>query len=219
MQIAMDGPAGAGKSTIAKQIAKALHITYLDTGAMYRAITKGVIDHKIDFADQEAIARYAEGAVIAFRGQRVFLDGEEVTEAIRTPEVSQHTSDVAPIPAVRKVLVQQQRRIAEGTDVIMDGRDIGSAVLPNADYKFYLDAAVSERAKRRYAELNEKGGLDGKTLEDIEADIAKRDYNDSHRAADPLVCCDDAVRIDTTHMTIPEVVACVIDHVEAGKAK
>ena len=219
MQIAMDGPAGAGKSTIAKQIAKALHITYLDTGAMYRAITKGVIDHQIDFADQEAIARYAEGAVIAFKGQRVFLDGEEVTEAIRTPEVSQHTSDVAPIPAVRKVLVQQQRRIAEGTDVIMDGRDIGSAVLPNADYKFYLDAAVSERAKRRYAELNEKGGLDGKTLEDTEADIAKRDYNDSHRAADPLVCCDDAVRIDTTHMTIPEVVACVIDHVEAGKAK
>ena len=219
MQIAMDGPAGAGKSTIAKQIAKALHITYLDTGAMYRAITKGVIDHQIDFADQEAIARYAEGAVIAFKGQRVFLDGEEVTEAIRTPEVSQHTSDVAPIPAVRKVLVQQQRRIAEGTDVIMDGRDIGSAVLPNADYKFYLDAAVSERAKRRYAELNEKGGLDGKTLEDIEADIAKRDYNDSHRAADPLVCCDDAVRIDTTHMKIPEVVACVIDHVEAGKAK
>ena len=219
MQIAIDGPAGAGKSTIAKQIAKTLNITYLDTGAMYRAITKGVIDRKIDFADQKAIAQYEASAVITFKGQRVFLDGEEVTEGIRTPEVSEHTSEVAPITEVRKVLVQQQQRIAEGTDVIMDGRDIGSTVLPNADYKFYLDAAVSERAKRRYEELQEKGGLNGKTLTDIEADIARRDYNDSHRAVDPLVCCDDAVRIDTTHMTIPEVVACVIDHVEDGTAK
>ncbi|MGN0193851.1 MAG: (d)CMP kinase [Pseudoramibacter sp.] len=205
MQIAMDGPAGAGKSTIAKRVAKALKITYLDTGAMYRAITKGVIDHGIAFDDQKAIAAYAQKAVIEFQGDRIFLDGKEVTKAIRTPEVSAHTSDVASIPEVRKVLVQAQQRIAKGTDVIMDGRDIGSRVLPNADYKFYLDAAVSERAKRRYDELKAKNALGGKTLSEIEADIEKRDYLDSHREVDPLICCEDACRVDTTEMSIDQV--------------
>ncbi|MCH4072643.1 (d)CMP kinase [Pseudoramibacter sp.] len=217
MQIAMDGPAGAGKSTIAKCVAKKLKITYLDTGAMYRAITKGVIDRGICFDDQDAIAEYAHQAVIAFKGDQIFLDGQDVTRAIRTPEVSAHTSDVASVPEVRKVLVQAQQQIAEGTDVIMDGRDIGSRVLPNADYKFYLDAAVSERAKRRYDELKAKKALDGKTLADIEADIEKRDYLDSHREVDPLVCCEDAHRIDTTAMTIDQVCDCLIEIIKKPK--
>ncbi len=217
MQIAMDGPAGAGKSTIAKRVAKELQITYLDTGAMYRAITKGVMDHGISFHDQKAISQYAKQAVIAFEGNRIFLDGQDVTEAIRTTEVSAHTSDVAPIPEVRSVLVKAQQQIAEGTDVIMDGRDIGSRVLPNADYKFYLDAAVSERAKRRYEELKAKKALEGKTLSDIEADIEKRDYLDSHRKVDPLMCCEDACRIDTTEMSIDQVCARIIELIKDPK--
>ena len=215
MQIAIDGPAGAGKSTIAKQIAKTLNITYLDTGAMYRAITKGVIDRKIDFADQKAIAQYAASAVITFKGQRVFLDGEEVTEGIRTPEVSEHTSEVAPIPEVRKVLVQQQQRIAEGTDVIMDGRDIGSTVLPNADYKFYLDAAVSERAKRRYEELQEKGGTE--TMEQVLEDIRQRDYNDTHRELNPLRKAEDAIEVDSTDMSPQEVIDAIYRRIKDGQ--
>ncbi|MBM6969003.1 (d)CMP kinase [Pseudoramibacter alactolyticus] len=210
MQIAIDGPAGAGKSTIAKMVAAQLNIVYLDTGAMYRAITYAALSHRLDFDDTAAVAALAETAVIRFEGRQVFLNDEDVTAAIRDPEVSRFTSKVAVIPEVRALLVAQQQKIAGDTDVIMDGRDIGSVVLPEADYKFYLDATVEERARRRFNELKEKGQLGDKTLAAIEADIAQRDYNDAHRDVGPLVCCDDAVRVDTTGLDIPDVCAVIL---------
>lgn len=206
MQIAIDGPAGAGKSTIAKRVARTLGITYLDTGAMYRAVTVNVLNTYDDFSDKEKIVTAAENAKIRFDGEKVFLNDTDVTAVIRQPEVSRHTSDVAGIAQVRKILVAEQQQIAADTDVIMDGRDIGSVVLPNADVKIYLDATVEERARRRYAELKERGTLGGKTLDMIMQDIAQRDYNDTHRDASPLVCCDDAVRVDTTGLDIDGVV-------------
>lgn len=202
MQIAIDGPAGAGKSTIAKRVAQALHITYLDTGAMYRAVTVYVMEKYGDFSNKNQIIDAAKDAKIGFDGEQVFLNGQDVTKAIRKPEISQHTSDVAGISEVREILVKEQQQIAADTDVIMDGRDIGSVVLPDADVKIYLDATAAERAKRRYDELKERGTLGDKTLEMIQQDIEQRDYNDTHRDASPLVCCDDAVRVDTTGLDI-----------------
>lgn len=203
MQIAIDGPAGAGKSTIAKIIAERTGILYLDTGAMYRAITYGALKAGIDWQDQQSIIDIAANSRITFDQNRVILNGEDITEAIRMPEVSKHTSDVAVISEVREILVNEQRRIAAGTSVIMDGRDIGSVVLPDADYKFYLDATVRERAQRRLKEFEDKGLT--KTLQEVERDIAQRDYNDMHRKAGPLVCVPDAVVIDTTGKDISTV--------------
>lgn len=215
MQIAVDGPAGAGKSTIAKIVAKALGIQYLDTGAMYRAITYGVLSRGIDFDDQAAVTDLAEHSEIRFDGAEVFLDGVRVTEEIRTPEVSRNTSKVACIAAVRRCMVAQQQAIAKAQSVIMDGRDIGSVVLPKADYKFYLDASVAERAKRRYEELLAKGTTD-KTLAEIKEDIVTRDYNDSHRTEGPLVCTEDAVVVDTTGMDIQAVSDYLLSVVKKG---
>lgn len=212
MQIAVDGPAGAGKSTIAKLIAKEKKITYLDTGAMYRAVTLDVLKNGGDFQDVKKIIELTRKAEISFQGQQVFLNGEDVTEAIRRPVVSRHTSDVAKIPEVRELLVDRQREIAKNVSVIMDGRDIGSVVLPDADYKFYLDASVEERAKRRYDELVEKGT--DKSLEDIKKDIERRDYNDMHRDAGPLVCCDDAIVVDTTGMGINDVCRKILSYIK-----
>lgn len=213
MQIAVDGPAGAGKSTIAKRIAAVLGITYLDTGAMYRAVALNVIKTNGDFSNKDQVIAAAVQAKIRFDGERVYLNGEDVTKAIRKPAVSRHASDVASNADVRAILVQQQQQIAADTDVIMDGRDIGSVVLPKADYKFYLDATPEERAKRRYAELAERGTLGTKTLETIQADIEQRDHNDMHRAASPLVCVPDAIRIDTTGLDIDGVVNAVLSHI------
>ncbi|MDO4288876.1 MAG: (d)CMP kinase [Eubacterium sp.] len=214
MQIAVDGPAGAGKSTIAKIIAKQLGIQYLDTGAMYRAITYGVLSRGIDFEDQQAVTALAQNSEISFEGSEVFLDGRRVTEEIRTPEVSKNTSRVACIAAVRQCMVAQQRAIAGRQSVIMDGRDIGSVVLPEADYKFYLDASVEERARRRFEELKAKGT--DKSLEEIKADIITRDYNDSHREEGPLVCTEDAVVVDTTGMDIQGVSQYILSFIERG---
>ena len=215
MQIAIDGPAGAGKSTIAKLVAKKLGITYLDTGAMYRAVTLAVKKQGGDFNDQEEMIQIAKESEIALLDQRVFLNGEDVTDAIRTPEISKHTSDVAPVAEIRDILVEEQRRIAKGTSVIMDGRDIGTVVLPEADYKFYLDADAAVRAERRYKELLEKGT--DQTLEDIKRDIIQRDYNDMHRQSSPLVKADDAVVIDSTSMKIDEVVETIISYIHSSK--
>ena len=212
MQIAIDGPAGAGKSTIAKLVAKKLGITYLDTGAMYRAVTLAVMRREGSFNDQSAMIKIAEECEISFSDRQVFLNGEDVTDAIRTPDVSKHTSDVAPVSEIRDILVEEQRRIAKGTSVIMDGRDIGSVVLPDADYKFYLDADASVRAERRYKELLEKGT--DQTLEEIKQDIIQRDYNDMHRKSGPLIKADDAVVIDSTSMGIDEVAKTIISYID-----
>ena len=216
MQIAIDGPAGAGKSTIAKIIAKELGILYLDTGAMYRAITYGVWKNKMDFSDQEAIADFTRENTIDFKGTDVYLSGEKVTEEIRLPIVSKHTSDVACIGEVRRLLVRQQQSIAGSHSVIMDGRDIGSVVLPEADYKFYLDASIDERARRRAIEQQAKG-ID-QDFDSIRESIVVRDYNDSHRDEGPLVCTEDAVVLDTTGKSIEEVCQVILENIRGGKA-
>lgn len=203
MQIAIDGPAGAGKSTIAKIIAKENNMLYLDTGAMYRAVTYGVLKAGVAWNDASAITQVALQSVIDFDGPKVFLNGEDVSEVIRTPEVSKNIFHVADLPAVREILVDQQRRIAGETSVIMDGRDIASVVLPNADIKIFLDADVEERARRRHIELQAKGIE--KSFDDIKSEIAARDEADRSRPVGALICVPDAIVVDTTGKSIEEV--------------
>ena len=206
--IAIDGPAGAGKSTIAKALARELGAMYLDTGAMYRAIglhmlRKGLVN------DPDAVAANVNDVDIEVRHvdgvQRIFLSGEDVSEAIRQPEVSMVTSTVSAIPAVRARLVALQQQIAEGHDVIMDGRDIGTKVLPNATLKIYLTASAEERARRRCLELEEKGMAE--PYEKVLKEMIERDYQDTHRAASPLTRADDAVLVDSSDLTLEQSVA------------
>ena len=206
--IAIDGPAGAGKSTVAKAVATELNAMYLDTGAMYRAfglymLRRGAIKDKSAIIaavdDVDITVEFIDGA------QHIFLGDEDVTEAIRESEVSMAASDVSAVPEVRERMVALQRKIAEGHDVIMDGRDIGTKVLPNATLKIYLTASVEERARRRCLELEQKGMPEpyDKVLEEMKA----RDYQDTHRAATPLRPAADAVTVDTTNNTLEESVA------------
>ena len=206
--IAIDGPAGAGKSTVAKAVATELNAMYLDTGAMYRAfglymLRRGAIKDKSAIIaavdDVDITVEFIDGA------QHIFLGGEDVSDAIREPEVSMAASEVSTVPEVRERMVALQRKIAEGHDVIMDGRDIGTKVLPNATLKIYLTASVEERARRRCLELEQKGNPEPyeKVLEDMKA----RDYQDTHRAASPLRPAADAVTVDTTNNTLEESVA------------
>lgn len=206
--IAIDGPAGAGKSTIAKIISKSLGIIYLDTGAMYRSVALKAIREGINTKDQEKLSNLVEKTDIkvTYSGdeQRIILDGEDVTKKIRTKEVSIGASDVSAVPAVRIKMVELQREIADKNSVVMDGRDIGTYVLPNADYKFFLTASVEERAKRRFKEQIEKGVKDI-TLEEVKKDIEYRDKNDSSRDFAPLRKAEDAIEIDTTNISAQEV--------------
>ena len=207
INIALDGPSGAGKSTIAKRVAEALGILYLDTGAMYRALGLTALNRGIDPKDAEKVAEMAartEITVTLEAGvQHTFADGEDVTGLIRTPEVAAAASAVSAVPAVRRQMVAIQRQIAAETDMILDGRDIGTFVLPDTPYKFFLNATPEERARRRYTELLAKGVEC--TFEQILRDIQRRDENDSNRAFAPLKKAEDAVEIDTTHLTIDEV--------------
>ncbi|WKY43862.1 (d)CMP kinase [Eubacteriaceae bacterium ES2] len=213
MQIAIDGPAGAGKSTIAKKIAQIYGITYLDTGAMYRCIAHCVLKELGDcFTDQAAIIGIAESAEIEFKKDQVFCNGEDVTLEIRTPLVSRHTSDVAKISEVRDILVKQQQAYAQKNSVIMDGRDIASVVLPRAEFKFYLDADVTERANRRHKELLQKDMA--KDIEQIKQEIENRDENDKNRLVGPLRKVDEAILIDTTGLGIDEVVALIKSYID-----
>lgn len=208
MNIAIDGPAGAGKSTIAKRLAKKLGFIYVDTGAMYRAMAYYFLRHNIDAKDEKAIAAacpdvdvtitYANGE------QQVLLNGENVNGVIRNEEVGNMASSTSVYPVVRKKLVELQRQLAKSADVIMDGRDIGTCVLPDAQVKIYLTASSATRAKRRYDELTEKGvSCD---LAEIEKDIIDRDYRDMHRETSPLRQAEDAVLVDSSEMNIDEVV-------------
>ncbi|CAH0415846.1 (d)CMP kinase [Periweissella fabaria] len=215
IQVAIDGPASAGKSTIAKIIATQLGYIYVDTGAMYRTITLAAIRaNKITVgqtsADEQVISELLTNVEIGFapseNGQLVFLNDTDVTEDIRQADVNSLVSLVAAIPAVRTDLVERQRQLAATSSVVMDGRDIGTMVLPNAQVKIFLVASVAERAQRRFAE-NQAKGLDTElTLEEIEASIARRDYLDSHREVSPLKQADDAVLVDTTGLSIEQVV-------------
>lgn len=204
IQIAIDGPAGAGKSTIAKKLAKRLNYIYIDTGAMYRAITYKAIKNHINIQHAEEVIELAKNTQIMFSGDNIYLDDEIVNEEVRSPEVSKYVSYVAQIPEVRRILVEIQRNIANCNNVVMDGRDIGSHVLVNANMKIFLTASVEERARRRYSELLQKGL--NVSLSDIQREIIERDKMDSERKCSPLIKANDAVVIDTTGLTIEEVV-------------
>ena len=208
MNIAIDGPAGAGKSTIAKRLAKKLGFIYVDTGAMYRAMAYYFLQHNIDAKDENAIAAACPDVDVTITyengEQQVLLNGENVNGVIRNEEVGNMASSTSVYPVVRKKLVELQRQLAKSADVIMDGRDIGTCVLPDAQVKIYLTASSATRAKRRYDELTEKGvSCD---LAEIEKDIIDRDYRDMHRATSPLRQAEDAVLVDSSEMNIDEVV-------------
>lgn len=209
LNIAIDGPAGAGKSTIARALADKLGARYLDTGAMYRAVALLAERAGVDPGDGKAMERILPNADIAVRYddagvQHVYLSGEDVTGQLRTNSISMGASMVGLHMAVRRKLTELQRRVAEENDVVMDGRDITTNVLPDTPYKFYLTASVEERARRRYQQLLRRGGTD-KTLEEIEREIAARDKNDMERDYMPLRCAEDAVLIDSSSLTIDEV--------------
>lgn len=199
LSIAIDGPSGAGKSTISRLIAEKLGFIYVDTGALYRTIALYMLENTVDTADAVSVTENLSRISIETKHdglQRMFLNGRDVTEAIRRPELSLLASAVSAIPSVREFLLDTQRSFAQKNNVIMDGRDIGTTVLPNANLKIFLTAAAEDRANRRYLEQKEKGfDVD---YDSILSDINKRDYNDSHRAVSPLTRAADAILVDTT---------------------
>lgn len=211
--VAIDGPAGAGKSTIAKLVAKEKGYIYVDTGAMYRALAIHFLKKGLKPEDTELIKAACEDAEVSLQYengvQQVYLNGENVTHLLRTEEVGNMASVSSAIGEVRAKLLSLQRNLAAEKDVVMDGRDIGTNILPNADVKVYLTASVETRAKRRYLELQEKGVACN--LDEIAHDIEERDYRDMHRDIAPLKQADDAVFVDSSDMTIPEVVKTIID--------
>lgn len=207
--IAIDGPAAAGKSTVAKIVAKLLNFTYIDTGAMYRAFTQAVIKKGLDPKSEEQAVTLIDGISIELNEDgTVSCNGEDVTKIIREPLISGNVSYIAAMKPVRLALVELQRKMAAKKSVVMDGRDIGTYVLPNADVKIYQIASVETRAIRRYEENLEKGIKC--TLEDVQADVRKRDYIDSHREFAPLKPAPDSVLIDTSFMTINQAVEAVL---------
>ncbi len=210
--LAIDGPAGAGKSSVAKELAKALGAIYLDTGAMYRAVGLYMVRAGINTRDMDAVAAHAEEAVVDIRyvdgKQRVLLCGEDVTDLIRTPEMSAAASAVSAVPYVRVLLVARQQEIARAQSVVMDGRDIGTKVLPDANLKIFLTASPEERARRRFIEMGgEAAGVD---FDKLLAEINQRDWDDSHRAASPLCRAEDALEVDSSSMTKEEVIAHIL---------
>lgn len=209
MIIAIDGPAGAGKSTISKLLAKKIGFLYIDTGAMYRALTLKALEQNIDPSDTIGLVNMAKETKIDLVSEqegpiKVFLDSRDVSREIREPRITRFVSDIAKIRGVREVMLGLQRILGKQKDAVLDGRDIGTVVFPDADKKFYLDAQFDERVKRRYLELKEAG--QNITIEDIQRDLRNRDHIDSNREFAPLKKADDAIYVDTTKMTIEEVV-------------
>ena len=211
--IAIDGPAGAGKSSVAREVARALGAIYLDTGAMYRTVGLYMLRNGVDPKDSATVAARAHEAEVDIRyengEQHVFLLGEDVSAAIRENEVSAAASGVSAVPRVREILVARQQEIAREQSVVMDGRDIGTKVLPDATLKIFLTAAPEERARRRYKELTAKG--QAVSYEQLLAEINQRDWDDSHRAASPLCKADDAIELDSSDMTQEEVTQRMLD--------
>ncbi len=209
MIIAIDGPAGAGKSTVAKILAKKLGFLYIDTGAMYRALTLKVLENKVAVTDEPAVVRLAKETKIDLRvnpdgSLKVLLDAQDVSLAIRQPRITQVVSDVAKIKEVRQILVKKQRELGQEGDCVLDGRDIGTVVFPNAQKKFFIDASAQERVNRRFKEL--KGLGQAVAESDVASDLANRDKIDSTRQASPLRQAPDAIYIDTTMLSIEQVV-------------
>ena len=214
-QIAIDGPSGAGKSTIAKRVASELSIDYIDTGAMYRAVGLKMLRNNIPMAEDETLFEMLKDTDVDFSEGKVYLYGEDVSGLIRTQEVSKAASDCSAFASVRRKLVELQQAMGKRKSVIMDGRDIGTVVLKDAEHKYYLTATAEERAMRRYKELKEKGS--GDTYEKVLQDVNQRDWNDMHREVDPLRQAEDAVLIDSTHMTIDQVVDFIISDIKKDK--
>lgn len=215
LNIALDGPAGSGKSTIAKQLSKSLGILYLDTGAMYRACALKAKKLGIASNDEEKVNTFINDVDITVKyvdgAQKTYLDGEDVSTAIRENEISMMASNISAIKSVRLKLVELQREIAKVTDCVLDGRDIGTHVLPNANYKFFVTASLDVRAERRYLELLARGQTVDKDALKKEMEI--RDYNDSHREFAPLKQAEDAILLDTSNMSIEEVINTVISYI------
>lgn len=205
MKIAIDGPAGSGKSSLAKDLAKRLNILYVDTGAMYRAITLKLLE-----ADESDFENILKDTKINFDGDKIFLDGEDVSKKIRENEISNKTSELSKKKIIRDYLVKMQREIAKDRDVVMEGRDIGSVVLKDAEYKFFLTADVNTRAMRRYKQIDDES-VD---FEEILEDLKLRDYNDSHRENSPLIKTDDAILIDSTDLNAEETIEKIISYIK-----
>lgn len=212
IRIAIDGPGGAGKSTIAKQVARALDIDYIDTGAMYRAVGYKLIRDNVDMYDEDALLAMLEATDIDFSGGKTILDGEDISDRIRTQEISRKASECSALAPVRDKLVELQKKMGSTKSVIMDGRDIGTVVLKDAELKIYLTASAEERAERRYKELLLKG--EDISYEKVLADMQERDYNDMHREITPLRKADDAIELDTTGMSIDEVTEYILRKVK-----
>ena len=210
--IAIDGPSGAGKGTIARTIAERLRYRHVDTGAMYRAVGWKALHDGVALDDESAVTSLAEHSTIIVEGGRASIDGHDVTQAIRTPDIDKAASSVARMPRVRAVLVARQRRLAGEGGIVMEGRDIGTVVFPDADLKIYLDASAEERARRRMNDAAHSGGQAGQAA--VAASIEARDRSDTTRTASPLTMASDAVLIDTTGMPIAEVVDRVMELVD-----
>ncbi|MDQ0492036.1 (d)CMP kinase [Paenibacillus brasilensis] len=218
INVAIDGPAGAGKSTVARLVAKALSYVYVDTGAMYRAATWYMMCKEIPAENVEKVLQHVPELVIELvpdpAGQKVYCNGEDVTTIIRSMEVTSKVSQFSSIAGLRTRLTENQREMAARKGVVMDGRDIGTTVLPDAEVKIFMTASVQERASRRFKELN---GADDITLEQLERDIAARDKFDEERDVSPLRCSEDAIVLDTTHLGIQDVVDTIVSYCMAKK--
>lgn len=216
MIIAIDGPAGSGKGTITELVAKKLNLTNIDTGATYRAIAYAVLKNNIDLEDHDAIVDLSFSSKINFDEEgKVYLDGEDISKEIRTREVSGIVSKVSSIVKLRENMVDLQRKMAFGKNVIMEGRDITTVVFPDADYKFYLDATVEERANRRYKQ-NKENNID-MSYDEILESIKTRDYNDMHKEVGALMRTNDQIYIDTTNLTIDEVVERIVNYIKGDE--
>ena len=216
-RVAIDGPSGAGKSTIAKEVARELNIDYIDTGAMYRAIAYKILAENIDVEDSIQLEGMLENTAVDFEGGRILLDGVDISDKIRSPQISKMASDCSALRSVREKLVDLQRQMASKKSVIMDGRDIGTNVLPDAEYKFFITASPEERGRRRFLELLEKG--EEISYSEVLEDMKRRDYNDSNRKLNPLIMAEDAILLDTTEMTITEVKESLLKEIESGTCK
>ena len=216
IRIALDGPSGSGKSTIAKELSKKLNILYLDTGAMYRAVALKTMSLNIDTFDEKGVSSFIDNIDLEIKysngAQHTFLDGKDVSEMIRKPEVSMAASNVSSLKCVRLKMVEMQRKIASDMSCVLDGRDIGSFVLPGADYKFYITADADVRAARRLKELEAKGY--SVEFDKLKEEIIQRDFNDKNRDFAPLKCAEDAVIIDTSDLSVSEVLEKILSYIK-----